>query len=218
MFKKQLLAASIAAALTLMAGSASAGLTVLEKTPEKAPIPPQVVVEEGTRLRAENESLRREIDRLKAEIDRLKGELSKANTDLTAANEKSCADKQGAVVKTMDQLEQRMAEIGKAILRVNFGFNSAKFEPSQEVGKKLVAAGKSAKRVNISGHADNIGPAEANRVMAMNRALAAKQYLTGRGVPKDKVFVSRDVDDKSADNSTEEARAQNRRVDIEFVR
>lgn len=213
-FKKHLLASGVAVAIASAAMPALAGLTVLEKTPEKPPIPPQQVVEEGTRSRAENERLNREIDRLKADLSRVQAELAASK-----GNEQACSAKLAKINQTLDQIEQRMAEVGTALLRVNFGYSSAKFDPTPEIGEAMVSAGMKAKRINIRGHSDNTGSVEANRVLAMTRAVSAKKYLTERGIAKGKVYVfSRGSSEPVGDNSTEEGRAQNRRVDVEFIR
>lgn len=209
-FKKHFKASGVAAAIASVAIPALAGLTVLEGTSERPPTPPQQVIEEGTRARAENERLNREIDRLKADLDRVQAELVAAK-----GNAQACSK----INQTLDQIEQRIAEVGTALLRVNFGRSSAKFEPSSEVGEAMVLVGKKAKRINIRGHSDSTGSVEANRVLAMTRALAAKKFLLEQGVAKNKVYVSsRGSSEPVSDNKTEEGRAQNRRVDVEFVR
>jgi len=213
-FKKHLLANGVAVAIASVAIPALAGLTVVEKTPEKPPIPPQQVIEEGTRARAENERLNREIDQLKADLSRVQADLAASKI-----NEQACSAKLAKINDTLYQIEQRMTEVGTALLRVNFGHSSAKFDPMPEIGDAMVSAGMKAKRINIRGHSDNIGSVEANRVLAMTRSIAVKKYLTERGVAKGKIYVfSRGSSEPVSDNSTEEGRGQNRRVDVEFIR
>ena len=212
-FSKHLLVSAIAATITSTVMPVMAGLTVLEKTPEKAPIPPQQVIDEGTRARAENERLTREIERLKSELGRVQAELAAA---LKSNNQDP--KKLAKVNQSIEKMEQKAAEIGTALLRAHFGYASSKFDPPADVGEAMVSAGTKAKRINVRGHSDNTGSAEANRVLAMSRAVAARNYLTARGVEKNKVFVfSRGSSEPLGDNSTEEGRAQNRRVDVEFL-
>jgi outer membrane protein OmpA-like peptidoglycan-associated protein len=212
-FAKHLLVSAIAATITSTVMPVMAGLTVLEKTPEKAPIPPQQVIDEGTRARAENERLTREIERLKSELGRVQAELAAA---LKSNNQDP--KKLAKVNQSIEKMEQKAAEIGTALLRAHFGYASSKFDPPADVGEAMVSAGTKAKRINVRGHSDNTGSAEANRVLAMSRAVAARNYLTARGVEKNKVFVfSRGSSEPLGDNSTEEGRAQNRRVDVEFL-
>ena len=71
-------------------------------------------------------------------------------------------------------------------------------------------------RLEIQGHTDNVGAADANRRLSAARAAAVKQYLvTNHGVPADRLTTSGFGDAKPvADNTTESGRAQNRRVEL----
>ncbi len=71
-------------------------------------------------------------------------------------------------------------------------------------------------RLEIQGHTDNVGAPDANRRLSEARAAAVKQYLvTSHGVPADRLTASGFGDAKPvADNTTEQGRAQNRRVEL----
>ncbi len=71
-------------------------------------------------------------------------------------------------------------------------------------------------RLEIQGHTDNVGAADANRRLSEARAAAVKQYLvTNHSVPADRLTTSGFGDAKPvADNTTEQGRAQNRRVEL----
>ena len=213
-FKKTMQAGGVVLAIVSTTMPALAGLSVVENAAEKPPVPPQQVVDEGARARAENDRLNREVDRLKAELGRVQAELANLKSNSSGAS-----GRLAAINQSLDQIEQRMEAVGRALVRVNFQFASAKFEPTAQVADALVSAGKKATRVNVSGHADNTGTAQANRAIGLARALAAKQFLVAKGVSKGKVRVfSRGAAEPVADNGSEEGRAQNRRVDVEFVR
>jgi outer membrane protein OmpA-like peptidoglycan-associated protein len=69
--------------------------------------------------------------------------------------------------------------------------------------------------VNVVGHADSLGNADANRELARKRATAVADYLNTKGVARDRMRVeSRGEMEPIADNSTEAGRAQNRRVEL----
>ncbi len=70
-------------------------------------------------------------------------------------------------------------------------------------------------RIEIAGHTDNTGSAEANQRLSENRANAVRSYLASRGVAPERMYAvgygqSRPI----ASNATPEGRAQNRRVEI----
>jgi OmpA-OmpF porin, OOP family len=71
-------------------------------------------------------------------------------------------------------------------------------------------------RLEIQGHTDNVGAADANRRLSEARAAAVKQYLvTNHSVPADHLTTSGFGDAKPvAENTTEQGRAQNRRVEL----
>jgi outer membrane protein OmpA-like peptidoglycan-associated protein len=68
-------------------------------------------------------------------------------------------------------------------------------------------------RVQIQGHTDNTGKAEANQLLSENRASSVKKYLVSKGVDTDRLDeVGYGQDQPIADNATPEGRAKNRRV------
>jgi outer membrane protein OmpA-like peptidoglycan-associated protein len=71
-------------------------------------------------------------------------------------------------------------------------------------------------KVEIQGHTDNVGKADANLKLSQARAEAVKKMLTTEyGVSPDQVTAKGYGDTKpSADNKTAEGRANNRRVEL----
>lgn len=71
--------------------------------------------------------------------------------------------------------------------------------------------------LEITGHTDNSGNVDKNRILATNRANAVKMYLQKRGVTKENIIVNADGQDNPiAENSTKSGKSQNRRVEIRF--
>lgn len=69
--------------------------------------------------------------------------------------------------------------------------------------------------VRIIGHTDSTGPDELNNRLSLQRAEATRNYLVARGVNAQQVFTAgRGETEPLADNSTEQGRARNRRVEI----
>lgn len=73
-------------------------------------------------------------------------------------------------------------------------------------------------RVRINGHTDNVGSKESNLSLSQNRAQYIADYLIESGVDKNRVGWQGFADEKPiADNTTEEGRAKNRRVEFEII-
>lgn len=111
--------------------------------------------------------------------------------------------------------QQRAVAADKTVYRVTFAFGSVQFEPPAELAKGLLSAATQASRVDLRGRTDSPVKDEANRSIALGRALAARRFLVAHGIAPNKIHVSYlSSGDFIADNSTAEGRAQNRRVDI----
>ena len=73
-------------------------------------------------------------------------------------------------------------------------------------------------RIEISGHTDNVGKAEANLLLSDNRAQSVVEYLISKKIdPKRLTHKGYGLTKPIADNSTEEGRAQNRRTEMRVV-
>ena len=73
-------------------------------------------------------------------------------------------------------------------------------------------------RVRISGHADSRGSDEYNLVLGNKRALAARQYLIGRGIDGGRIDVTSFGEERPVDPAENEAAwAQNRRAEFEII-
>ncbi len=92
---------------------------------------------------------------------------------------------------------------------------SAKTDLSQMMNDLLVAGSTA---VEIHGHTDSVGDANANMQLSEQRAFAVKQWLEGQSAlnfPEGRVRVfAHGQQNPVAPNSTEEGRAKNRRVEI----
>ncbi len=72
--------------------------------------------------------------------------------------------------------------------------------------------------VEIAGHTDNVGSDEDNMILSKNRAKSVVEYFLSKGIDKSRIsYVGYGETKPIADNSTDEGREKNRRVELEFV-
>ncbi len=119
------------------------------------------------------------------------------------------------------QLER--VEIGKSIVLNNIFFetNSSTLMPESSVELatliKLLEENPNLK-VEIEGHTDNIGEADYNLELSKRRAEAVKTYLVEKGIALERLSSKGYGFSKPiTDNSTEQARALNRRTEIRII-
>lgn len=107
---------------------------------------------------------------------------------------------------------------------VHFDYKKADLTPKARTTLDETAASikemaeKSAIKVRVGGHTDNIGSDGYNQGLSERRAETVTNYLTGKGV--DKKIISTDAYGKTLpdkDNATEEGRAYNRRVEVKAI-
>ncbi|MEI7662347.1 MAG: OmpA family protein [Bacteroidota bacterium] len=72
--------------------------------------------------------------------------------------------------------------------------------------------------IEIAGHTDNAGTAEANQELSAGRAKAVRDYLLLRGIGAGRVIAKGYGETQPvADNSTEDGRQQNRRTEVRII-
>jgi hypothetical protein len=107
---------------------------------------------------------------------------------------------------------------GRVALYINFDTDKATLRPDAqpiiaEVDKLMTS--DEALKLSIEGHTDNAGGAEHNRTLATARARSVLGALVGLGVDPSRLASKGFGPDKPiADNTTDEGRAKNRRVEL----
>lgn len=98
----------------------------------------------------------------------------------------------------------------------DFNKSSLKAEAKKELDKFTAdMADMPLANINVYGHTDNIGSAEANQKVSDQRAAAVSNYLIKKGLDKERIASQGlSYNFPVADNDTEAGRAQNRRVEI----
>ncbi len=114
-------------------------------------------------------------------------------------------------------------EIEEIVLKgVNFDFNSAKLTPASEaVLDEVVTLLKlrPGAPAILGGHTDSKGKHEYNMKLSERRAASVRDYLVAKGIPAASLTAKGYGETKPiAPNTTDEGRAQNRRVTLEFTR
>jgi type IX secretion system PorP/SprF family membrane protein len=109
----------------------------------------------------------------------------------------------------------------KATLRFGFEFNSSSInhETSRyldDLAKTLIDNPKL--KIRLTGHTDNVGSAEFNLKLSLQRAQSMKNYLVKKGVSAACISVEgKGLSEPITDNSTAEKRSQNRRVELDIL-
>lgn len=72
--------------------------------------------------------------------------------------------------------------------------------------------------IEVAGHTDSVGTDSYNQTLSVQRAQSVANYLSGRGVMRERMIVTGAGESRPiASNATEAGRAQNRRVEITIV-
>ena len=190
----------------------AAKATVVTATPKKRPaIPPSPVIEEGTRARLENE-------RLKDEIKHLNMELADTIVALQKAT-KNCSVDATATPAPAPETPKLAVVRGVSKMVIPFSNMGVDFELPDDVAQSLLETAKTASKIVLRGRTDSSVTTDASMKIAVTRAVNTKRFLIEHGIPRSKIktfalasggFI--------ADNTTDEGRARNRRVEIEIYR
>ena len=133
-------------------------------------------------------------------------------------------------ILTIIQLEQMKQEVtsadifstlnteGHIALYINFETGKSGIKPeSQLLIGQITAMLKtnSALRISVEGHTDNVGSITSNQTLSANRAKSVMNALIGKGIEKTRLSSKGWGQTKPiSDNTTEEGKAKNRRVEI----
>ncbi len=117
-----------------------------------------------------------------------------------------------------DQIQKDLIEKGKAVLYINFDTDKATLKPDgkeaiNEITKALNT--EETLQIAINGYTDNTGDVSHNLQLSKDRAAAVLEALTASGVSKTRLSSEGfGAQNPIADNSTEDGKAQNRRVEL----
>jgi OOP family OmpA-OmpF porin len=118
----------------------------------------------------------------------------------------------------VNELLDAINKDGYISLQINFDTGKATIKADSFPQLDQVAGAlkqQAALNLEIGGHTDNVGTAEANLTLSDARARSVMTYLTGKGVPAARLTAKGYGQTKPiADNRSEDGRAKNRRVEL----
>lgn len=116
------------------------------------------------------------------------------------------------------ELFEGLNNSGSVALYINFETGKAIIKPeSDKIIEQIAEMLKTNPTLNISveGHTDNVGKADANKTLSLNRATAVINGLVAKGIDKSRLSAKGWGQEKPvANNDSEDGKAQNRRVEI----
>lgn len=139
---------------------------------------------------------------------------------LTCQPKQEIVEKQITITKTKDE---KRYEVGQVIVLENifFDFDKSVLLPQSFVElKKLtdILSAHPEMKIELSGHTDSKGKDKYNQKLSENRAKAVYDYLIGKGIDKSRLkYKGYGATQPIADNSTDEGRAKNRRVEFKIT-
>ena len=147
---------------------------------------------------------------------------STAASSAAAAN--NAANAVGTKLDAFDKSMKRLVlevVINESSGNFQFGKTDLPEEAKSQIDQLISKLTQDPKNVyiEIEGHTDNVGPAEYNEKLGLDRAEAVKRYLYEKHqIPLHKInVISYGLTKPVADNKTKEGRAQNRRVVIRVL-
>jgi len=136
-------------------------------------------------------------------------------TSLAGAVNESYSVKNGLRVSAADQgtIDQLLANRTVEFENASALLTASGKEILDELAETLKTV--STKRIDVIGHTDNIGAAARNLALSRARADSVKIYLVGKGIAPELMTVSgMGADQPLMENSSEEGRRRNRRIEF----
>jgi outer membrane protein OmpA-like peptidoglycan-associated protein len=192
----------------------------------------------GTSEREKEEIAKAKAQHLR-DLAEAEAQRQKALADAEAARVKALADAEARRIKdSTDAAALRLAEMnahrpvdtvivlerGKTVILrgINFEFNKATLTMDSETTLRLAYNALLATpdvNVLIVGHTDNVGSAAYNKKLSLRRAQTVKSWLIGKGITMKRLTVAgKGFDEPLNDNSTDEGRANNRRIEFRVLK
>lgn len=138
------------------------------------------------------------------------------NVSITTLEEKPM--QQSVAFVTADEMASALGKDGHVALHLNFDTDSDIIRPDSEPAVQEIAKllrNDPRLKLKVEGHTDNSGEAAHNRTLSRQRADSVVRSLTALGIDGTRLQAAGMGADKPlADNTSEEGRARNRRVEL----
>ena len=176
------------------------------------------------RIKAEGEA-REAAEKAKTEAEKAKAEAEKANAEAARkeaerASAATAALRQQLLLQLNTVLQTTDSPRGLIVNMADVLFDFGKYNLKPDAQIKLakltgIIQAHPGLRLNIEGHTDNIGGDEANMKLSQQRAGTVREFLVQQGLSAETVTaIGLGKAEPVADNSTNEGRQKNRRVEI----
>ncbi len=175
------------------------------------PQPPGPDPDSLAAAQAEQQRARDSIAQARARTDSIARERQRIQAEQRRAREDSISGIRAETNRVRDALARRV--------HFEFDRSNIRAEDASILDQKLAIMQRNQNlRVQITGHADARGSDEYNLALGNRRALAAKRYLTDRGIAESRIQTSTMGEERPlAMGSNEGAWAQNRRDEFTII-
>lgn len=175
-------------------------------------------------LRTEHSTAEEELQQSQEQLDRAereRQELARKQTSLERT--KRASDVADELRKQFKPNEAEVfTENGKVMVRLKalqFPSSQATLGPKNRAFLDKVEtaiSGIEASRITVEGHTDSTGSIQTNKALAEKRAQSVQNFLVSKGTVSEKQVKSIGIgpDEPISDNSTQQGRAENRRIDL----
>lgn len=165
--------------------------------------------------------LREEVAQERARADQAQGELARTRTEMQQRETTRFEELQRALASVA---QTRSDDRGFIVTLPGIFFDTGKATLKPGARNVLNRVADQLKthtdvRITVEGHTDSVGSEESNQALSQRRAEAVRDYLSGRGVPGERLEVAaRGESAPLATNDTAAGRQQNRRVELILTR
>ena len=207
-------------------GCSSVPKPVIPDGSNRTPINTQVMIEDYKARTAEESAnyrertaLSRQVEALNRQMAEMKLYMMAVTADAQNLPKTRPVPQQGkAPAITVNNAESIEVRDQAVVFRVAHPFAQTAFRPSDSFQKSLIKAARESKQIEIRGRTDSNVDDDANRQIALERALKARLFLVKQGVHPKKIHMSYLASGGFlVDNSTEEGKSRNRRVEVETM-